>query len=140
MSAKEYNALVLHLVSGSDVTLMLDERPVVTFEGEELVITTHMNIIRYQVADVIRFTYTLADPASIDDASTSASSFTLESDMLRANNLVPNTTVTVYTINGTLVASGTTDGSGSVSLSLPSQTGMVYVVKTSVANFKITKP
>lgn len=139
-SAEEINAFVLHLVSGSNITFMLDERPVVTFEGEELVITTHMNTIRYQATDVIRFTYTVADPASIDIVSTGVSSFSFDGDVLLANNLVPETIVSVYTVNGILVSSGNTDKKGSVSLSLPGQAGMVYIVKTSVANFKITKP
>lgn len=138
--AEGINALMLHLASGKQVVCLLDEQPVVTFQGDELVLTTHMNIVRYQAEDVIRFTYTAVDPSGINDASTAATSFSFDGDMLRTNSLAPKSAVTVYAADGTLVASGKTDKSGNLSLSLPRQAGVVYVVKTSVANFKITKP
>ena len=134
------NSMTLWMSSGKQITCMLDEQPVVTFEGDELVLTTHMDIVRYQAEDVIRFTYTAVDPAGINDASTAATSFSFDGDVMRASSLAPKSMVTVYTADGTLVASGKTDKSGNISLSLPRQVGVVYVVKTSVANFKITKP
>lgn len=138
--AESINALMLHLASGKQVVCMLDEQPIVTFEGDELVLTTHMNVVRYQATDVIRFTYTAVDHAGIAEARISVTSFSFDGDVLRANSLAPKSDVTVYTTEGTLVASSKTDKSGNVSLSLPRQAGVVYVVKTSVANFKITKP
>lgn len=138
--AESINALMLHLASGKQVVCMLDEQPIVTFEADELVLTTHMNVVRYQATDVIRFTYTAVDPSGIAEARIAVTSFSFDGDVLRANSLAPKSDVTVYTAEGTLVASSKTDKSGNVSLSLPRQAGVVYVVKTSVANFKITKP
>lgn len=138
--AEGINALMLHLASGKQVVCLLDEEPVVTFQGDELVLSTHMDIIRYQAEDVIRFTYTAVDPAGINDVSTAATSFSFDGDVMRASSLAPKSMVTIYTADGTLVASGKTDKSGNISLSLPRQAGVVYVVKTSVANFKISKP
>lgn len=139
-SSQEINAMVLHLASGAEVTCLLDERPVVTFEGDELVLTTHMNVVRYQASDVLSFTYASVSITSIDRTSSAVTSFAFDGDMLRANSLAPKSMVMVYTVDGTLVTSCKTDKSGNVSLSLPRQAGAVYVVKTSVANFKISKP
>jgi hypothetical protein len=48
--------------------------------------------------------------------------------------------VQVYTVDGVLVASATTDNQGNVSLSVPERQGAVYVVKTSTLTFKVSKP
>jgi len=57
VQAEEINALVLHMASGKQVTCLLDEQPVVTFKGDELVLTTHMNVVSYKAADLQKFTY-----------------------------------------------------------------------------------
>lgn len=58
VSAKEACALIIHLSSGKQLVCLLDERPVVTFTDEEVVLTTHMHEVRYQSVDVQKFTYT----------------------------------------------------------------------------------
>lgn len=138
-SAENVNALVLHLTSGNQVTCLLDEKPVVTFKSDELVITTHMNMVSYKASDVTKFTYTYADPAGISSVRT-GSAFSFNGKTLQVSNLTPSSQVSVYTIDGILMTSAKTDGNGSVVLTLPEQSGAVYIVKTSVANFKITKP
>ena len=138
-SAENVNALVLHLSSGNRVTCLLDEKPVVTFKSGELVVTTHMNVISYQESDVKKFTYTYADPSDISSVKT-GSTFSFNGNALQMSNLTPSSQVSVYTVGGVLVTSARTGNNGSVTLSLPEQSGAVYVVKTSVANFKISRP
>lgn len=138
-STENVNALVLHLTSGNQVTCLLDEKPVVTFKSDELVITTHMNVVSYQASDVEKFTYTYADPTDISSMRT-GSTFSFKGNTLQVANLAPLSQVSVYTVDGILVTSAKTDNHGSVSLTLPKQSGAVYIVKTSIANFKITRP
>lgn len=138
-SAENVNALVLHLTSGNQVTCLLDEKPVVTFKSDELVITTHMNVVSYQASDVAKFTYIYADPTDISSVRI-GSAFSFNGKTLQVSNLTPSSQVSVYTVDGILVTSAKTDNHGSVSLTLPKQSGAVYIVKTSVANFKITRP
>lgn len=138
-SAENVNALVLHLTSGNQVTCLLDEKPVVTFKSDELVITTHMNVVSYKASDVTKFTYTYADPTAISSVRT-GSAFSFNGNTLQVSNLTPSSLVSVYAVGGILVTSAKTDNNGSVVLTLPEQSGTVYIVKTSVANFKITRP
>ena len=138
-SDENVNALVLHLSSGNRVTYLLDEKPVVTFKGGELVITTHMNVISYQESGVTKFTFAYADPSDISSVK-SGSTFSFNGKALQVSNLAPLSQVSVYTQGGVLVTSAKTDSNGSVMLTLPEQSGAVYVVKTSVANFKISRP
>lgn len=138
--AEEVNAMLLHLASGEQVVCKLDEQPVITFQGDELVLRTHMNEVRYNAADVLKFTYIYADPSSINDVNNPKIMFSFIDNLLTVNGATPNTDISVYSVDGSLVATSTTNNYGKASISLPDQSGKTYVVKTSIANFKIAKP
>lgn len=137
--ADDINAMMLHLASGKQVVCLLDEKPVVTFRGEELILTTHMNEVCYQSADVLKFTYLYVDPTSVNKVS-KQSLFSFRENTLSVTGAEPDTQIAVYSVDGVRVASAKTDKAGATSIVLPELSGKVYVVKTSVANFKITKP
>lgn len=134
------NALRIHGKSGESVTILLDERPVVRFEGNDLVVATHMNVVSFPSADVVRFTYASVDPEGVRAPGVPGMACSFEKDFVRMANLSPRTRVSVYTADGRLVSSAMTDGGGRVSLKLPERSASVYVVKTSSATFKIARP
>lgn len=138
--AEDSNAMMLHLASGKQVICMLDERPVVTFGDDELILSTHMNEVSYKSADVLKFTYLYVDPSGVSPVSVPHCMFSFRGDALSVAGAEPNSQIAVYSADGTLVVSAKADKRGIVSIVLPGQSGKVYVVKTSVANFKITKP
>lgn len=138
--AEDINALMLHLASGKQVVCMLDEKPVVSFCGDELILTTHMNEVRYQSEDVLKFTYFHDGPTNVGKAEISQSRFLFSENTLSVIGAEPDSQITVYSLDGILIVSAKTDKNGSATVSLPEQSGKVYVVKTSIANFKITKP
>ena len=140
VSAKEACALMIHLSSGKQLVCLLDERPVVTFTDEEVVLTTHMHEVRYQSADVQKFTYTNVVADGIHATLMEKGLVRVDGNNLHLGGFAPDSDVSVYTVDGVLVVVTRTDGHGAASVTLPEQSGKVYVVKTSVANFKITKP
>lgn len=138
--AEDINAMMLHLASGKQVVCLLDEKPVVTFRGEELALTTHMNEVCYQSTDVLKFTYLYVDPDGIGRIEASQCMITLQGKTLKAIGLEADSKISVYSVDGILITSAEADKKGSANIALPEQKGKVYVVKTSVANFKITRP
>ena len=118
--AEILNALRLHKASGEEVTILLKERPVVTFVSNDLVVTTQSNEVSYPSADIMKFISFLGDE-------------------LQVAHLTPATEVAVYTLDGKCVATATTDAKGAASISLSGQPAAVYVVKTSSVTFKIRK-
>ena len=140
VSAENNNALVLHMANGKQVTYLLDELPVVTFNGEDLVVTTHLNLVTYQARDVAKFTYSYIDPSIVVGLKNANTMFKFDGDVLYAYNLEPFSTVSIYSVDGTLIISAKTGTKGDINISLPQVSGCVYVVKTSVANFKLMKP
>lgn len=139
VSAESFDALILHMTSGKQVTYMLDELPVVSFKGEELIITTQMNAVSYQAGDVVKFTYSNIDPAKVYETKMYNTMFKLEGNVLHAYNLEPFSKVFIYDMAGALITSADTGAKGEVNLSLPQSSGSVFVVKTSIANFKLMK-
>lgn len=138
--AEDINAMMLHLASGKQVICLLDEKPIVTFSGDELVLTTHMNKVSYQSSDVLKFTYLYYDPTVINQVGAPQSMFSFNGNALSVKGVEPGSQIAVYSVDGILVSSATASKNGAASIVLPEQSGKVYVIKTSVANFKITKP
>ena len=133
------NALRLHKASGDEVTILLSERPLVTFNNNDLVITTHMDEVSYPSADVLKLTYVNVNPTNINGIERSGTLYSLIGDELKIANAVPGSRVFVYTVDGTLLTSSTTDTQGCSTLPIAGMSGSVYVVKTSSVTFKIRK-
>lgn len=135
------NAMLLHVSSGQNWTILLDEQPVVTFSDDYLIVTTHMSVISIPSSLVTKFTYVHDDDVTrINNADQYGSVLSFDGKRLNVRNLAPSTGVQVYTVDGALVTSGTTDNRGNVSLLVPDKAGAVYMVKTSKVTFKIRKP
>lgn len=135
------NAIRFEGPSGNKCTVLLEEQPVITFSDDYLVVTTHMGGVSFPSSAVTKYTYVHEDdPTRINNAGQYGSVFSFQGKRLHVTNLAPTTAVHVYTADGALVSSATTDSRGNVSLSLPEPSGAVYLVKTSTVTFKIRKP
>ena len=127
------NALRLHKASGEEVTILLKERPVVTFVSNDLVVTTQSNEVSYPSADIMKFTYEAVEYSGVNGLAQSGSLISFLGDELQVAHLTPTTEVAVYTLDGKCVTKG------AASISLSGQPAAVYVVKTSSVTFKIRK-
>ena len=136
------NAMLLEGSTDFKFTILLDDQPVVTFSDDYLVVTTYMgDAVSIPSTLVTKWTYVRDENATgIKNASRFGSLLSFDGKHLGLSNLAPSSAVQVYTADGALVASATTDSRGSVSLSLPDRQGAVYLVKTSSVTFKISKP
>lgn len=138
--AEGFNALQLVFTSGKQVTVMLDDQPLVTFDDEAVVITTAKRILKCTAGDLQKFTYLNIDMQSIVDVTTDEARIAFTDAGISASHLAPLSEVGVYSVDGRLLAKAQVDASGSASVSFAAQQGTVYVVKTSVTTFKMTKP
>lgn len=141
-ASDEVNAMLLQGPSDFRLTILLDDQPVVTFSDDYLVITTYMgDAVSIPSSLVAKWTYVRDDEATgIKSAARFGSLLSIDGNHLSLSNLAPSSAVQVYSADGALVASATTDSRGNVSLSLPDRQGAVYLVKTSCVTFKVTKP
>lgn len=135
-----YVAMKIHCKSGADVIILLDERPKVTFDNNDLVIATQTRVVNYPAEEVLKFTYLDELPAHVDNVTQSDMVFSFDDNKLMVQHLDPNAAVTVCAVDGRILASGQSDAQGRVSLTLPEVPGGVYVVKTPSVTFKVRKP
>lgn len=140
-SSEAKNALKIHSKSGTDVTILLDESPKVTFQDDDVVITTQKQVLSYPSSDVVRFTYDTVDVTGIY-AITSLSGLQVSfgEGMVNVSGLPSQTPVALFALDGKLQSSATADKHGFATLSLPEVAGSVYVLKTSSLTLKIRKP
>lgn len=135
--AEGVNALTLWMASGKQVSCFLSERPVVTFQGEDLVLTTHMNVVSYAAKDVLKFTYSYMEGDGIASLTGEATNFHFDGNKITAHKLDPESEVSVYSVDGILLATVKTDKSGSAVITIPVTAGNICVIKTSSATFKL---
>ena len=134
------NSLKLHSKSGHDVVISLNERPRVTFVGNDIVVDTHMGSVSYPSDDIVRFTYESIEPSAINDARICGMFISLSDDAASVVNLTPHESVSLYAVDGTLLYSATADNEGRVSLPLSGNANTIYLLKTSSVTLKICKP
>ena len=135
------NAIKIYDKSGTFVTILLDEQPKVTFDGNDVVLTTHLSVVNYPSTEIVKLTYLdLKNATGIDNFTSSGVVFSFNNDVVKIKNLVSQTKVSLYTVEGVLVASGMTDAKGGISLPMPKGTQTCVIVKTPSLTFKIRKP
>ena len=139
MRAQEVNALLLHLSSGSQILFQLDENPIVSFQEDNLLISTNKNVVTYCAADVQRFSY-ITDPSGIITKDIVMPKFSIIGNLLVVNGLEPSSKFKIYSDDGILQVSSIVDIDGNTSVNIPNIQGKIYIVKTANSSFKISKP
>lgn len=123
---------------GEKVVYDLNERPTTTFHGNNLIITTVFGSVTYSLSDVVRYTYSNITNEILsvgnDDVHIS-----FKDNCLIINGLKGNEKISVYTMDGKKIFSGTTK-SNTWQFPLVNYPYGVYIVKIGSATFKIMKP
>ncbi len=130
--------LVVWMKSGEKVRFSLLEEPRTSFEGNLLVITTNSSSVRYQLANVRRYTYE-GSFTRVNSMDAHDLMFVQTSDGVELRNVTRGTVVRLYNTAGVLLDSKTSVGS-TVSFSLSALPSGVYIVNINDQNFKISKP
>lgn len=139
-SSADLNALRIHCKSGEDVIILLDSSPVVRFDDLNLIISSDHNVLNLQSEEALKFIYENIAPDGIGKADISDVVFNFGKEKLTINNLTPQISISIFTIDGLLVSSAITDNNGNATLSLPSQSSTVYILQTPNFSFKLLRP
>lgn len=130
----------LHFVSGEKITVLLEEEPLFTFDGDDVVITTSKRVLRCASGELLKFTHVNLDKSGIDDVEADDTRVYFTEDGVSAFNLTPSSEFAVYTHDGKLLCSTQADDQGNAKARFHMQEGVVYIIKTSAATFKMMKP
>ena len=131
--------LVVWAKNGTKVAYALAEKPKVTFTETDLVITAKGVEVNYSLENMARFTYESNDESAITNLQTDESSFKLNGESLLFPALKANSTVSVYSFNGTLVFKKTICQNGEYAFPLSNLNAGVYMVNVNGLTYKIMK-
>ena len=118
--------LVVHSKSGSEVRYALSEKPVVTFRGDELILTTENTTVEYPLADLQKFTF----EETVDALG-----------KVYMNQAKGDATVRIYNVSGTLVRTimpPENEGSD-ITFSTQDLPAGIFIIKQGTQTYKIRK-
>lgn len=132
-------ALILHQKNGGKVAYVLNERPKVTYEGENLVLTTQKVTVEYPLSEVSKFTFGDLGDNGIEDLRGKDASVKLNAQTLVVAGGTPGAPLSLYSLSGSLVWRTNLDADGQLIRSIADLPRGVYVLKSGSITSKIIK-
>ena len=133
------NSLVVWAKDGTKVAYALADKPKVTFTGTDLVITSNGIEVNYALENMVRFTYEDFSQTGITNLKNGEISCKLNGEALLFPSLKANSTVSLYSANGTLVFKQIVRKDGEYSFPISNLNTGVYMVNVNGLTYKIVK-
>lgn len=139
MADEPKTQLIVWAKDGTQVAYALAEKPKITFTETDLVITAKGVEVNYTLENMTRFTYEGNTSTAITNLQTGETSFKLDGESLLFTSLSANSTISLYSLNGTLVFNKTVQTVGEYSFPLSGLNTGVYMVNVNGLTYKIVK-
>ena len=125
--------------SGERTCYLFEDKPVLTFEGDNLVITCLGDAVIYRMSDLDCMLFVEDQPATKITEVKNAELVRFAGDGVELSGFAANTPVTIYNLQGQLVGTYRTDESGSLNISLADREQGIYIIKANKSTLKIKK-
>ena len=141
LSAWAQNAITIHQKDSQVATFLFTEKPVVTYSGSELVLTTAKTTVHYPIylLQKMDFGDSFETATDVRDVK-SAVGFTFSNGTLTINDAKAGTTISLYRLNGIKAGEYRIGNDGCAVISTSHLTNGLYVVKANCFTFKFHKP
>lgn len=134
------NCFSIHQKDGMVVNYSFAEKPVVTYSGSDLVLTTSSVTVQYPLHSLRKMTIKgIGDATAINDVTLPDTEFSFSDEDANVRGEKPGTPFYVFDIKGMKSAEGTIDAEGKANIRLSSLSSGIYIVKTQSTSFKIKK-
>ena len=126
--------------SGDMTCYLFVDEPVLTFEGDNLVITCLDDAVIYSMSDLDRMYFDeVSDvPSGINEVQ-NTELVRFAGDGVELSGFAASTTVTIYNLQGQLMGTYSTDEWGSLNISLADREQGFYIIKANKSTLKIKK-
>ena len=135
------NAIAIHQVNGSIITYAFEDKPVISYSGEELVISTRSITVQYPLAYLRKLTlegdWNRVD--GIDQATIPGTEFSFSDDGANVCGEQPGTPFYVFDTRGMMLHQGIIDANGKADIRMTNLPKGIYIIKTQSTSFKIKK-
>ena len=126
-------SIIIRQKSGNETVLELSTNPVITFEGEYMVITNSFANISFPIGDIDGYTVS-PTPVGIEAASATP---VFQNGHVLFTNLPKEAVVFVYTLDGKLVCRNHPDSTGKADINLDSLSKGAYAISTPNQTIKV---
>ncbi len=125
--------------SGDRTYYLFEDQPVLTYEGDNLVITCLGDAVIYPMSDLDRMQFVEDQPSTKLTEIKNAELVRFAGDGVELSGFAAYTTVTIYNLQGQQIGAYSTDGSGSLNISLADREQGIYIIKANKSTLKIKK-
>jgi len=136
------NAVILYHYNGTTSSFAFSEKPVISYSGNDLVLTTKNTAVQYPVHMLRKIDFGNSFEESIvgiDEMKSVDTQFSFYDGKLTIQGDEPFSRVYIYTLKGMKVGEYQLDSQGNAFISTTSLSNNFYVVKTKRFTFKFRK-
>lgn len=138
--ASGQNSIAIHQKDGQVAKFAFSEKPVVTYSGNDLVVTTTKTTVQYPVYMLQKVAFDVSDELANDiEEVKQQAQFRFEGETLNISGGEPGSSVSIYNMGGVMVGQYRLDSDGRASISIQSMDKNLYIVKTTRFTFKFRK-
>lgn len=135
------NAIAVYQKDGQVAKFAFTEKPVVTYSGSDLVMTTSKTSVQYPIFLLQKIGFDVDDIIDdVEEVKLTSTQFGFRDGTLTVSGGEAGSIVSLYTIKGIMVGQYRLDGNGCASIPLHSFGKDLYIVKTKQFSFKFRKP
>lgn len=139
LSAATGELLVLKLADQSVSKFELASSPVVTYSGNDIIVTCGEEVFQTSMANIETVKFEKDSSTGIERITTTEPRAAFTFGNASFEGMQAGATVTVYTLDGKVVAAAKADGEGRASISMSGLQRGVYIIRTPNKSFKIKK-
>ena len=143
MTACAQNAIAVYQKDGQIVKFAFTENPVVTYSGNDVVLTTTKTTVQYPIYMLQKIAFdvevTATDVKELEQDAKPAMQFRFEGGMLVITGGEAGSTVSLYSLSGVMEGQYRLDSDGRATIPLQQLGKSLYIVKNNRVTFKFRK-
>ncbi len=134
------NCISIHQKDGMVMNYYFTDKPVVSYSGSDLVLTSSSVTVQYPLHTLRKMTIEgVGDATAIDEVVVPDTEFSFSEEGANVRGEKPGTPFYVFDMKGMKCAEGTIDAEGKANIRLSSLPSGIYIVKTQSTSFKIKR-
>ncbi|MCR5246351.1 MAG: hypothetical protein K6E14_01005 [Paludibacteraceae bacterium] len=138
VGAEKQQYMTIEQLDGSKFSFLLDENPVVTYEGENLVVNGSATT-SYAISNIKNYHFTESNETAVKGQVADMFCVVgLDEATLKVQNAKASEKVALINIKGVVISEASTDDEGSTTVKLPEQKG-VYVLTVGTKAIKVIR-
>lgn len=117
----------------------LGDKPVITFDGSNLVVKTDQASAEFPLATVVKYYFAESDPTGNHDATEQMDLVYATQEGVQLRYCQPAMPVALYSVSGQLIKEYKTSDEGALEINLSSQSKGIYLIKMNNTTIKVIR-